>query len=584
MKYKWDNYNEEIKTKNLILLEIKKDFGYGGAIHSFKNYLIRSNEDYLTDFEKSYHQFLEHKKSYQKIKKTSSFELEKLNDIHQVFDQYRVNIQTIKILKGYGKSILEIDQLVKIDDSRALKAMHDLADYFETSSKIMSSQINSIISTLHYISLIVFAAILILIVVLSLFFEKTIFQPLLKIEKGLLSFFEFLSNKNNNITPIKIDTNDEFGVMAQSINKNIVLASNMHSDINVKNAELENLIQSYGQNVIASKTNLEGVITYASEAFARISGYKVEELIGKSHNIVRHPDMEKSAFEGMWTKIQGGHSWEGEVKNRRKDGSYYLVKATISPLYDEYSNHIGYSAIREDITDHQEVIELNKQLDVYKKHLEDRVKNATSQIENLMCEIEETQKEVVFTMGAIGERRSEETGNHVKRVAEYSKIFALYYGLDEKEAELLKQASPMHDIGKVGIPDSVLNKPGPLSDEERTIMKEHCLLGYNMLKSSKRELLKVAAIVSLEHHEKYDGTGYPQGLKADEISIYGRISAIADVFDALGSDRVYKKAWSDEKIFNLFKEEKGKHFDPRLIDIFFEHKDEFLLIRDQFHD
>ena len=202
----------------------------------------------------------------------------------------------------------------------------------------------------------------------------------------------------------------------------------------------------------------------------------------------------------------------------------------------------------------------------------------------LKIEIEETQREVVFTMGAIGESRSKETGNHVKRVAEYSKIMALHYGLSEKEAEMLKQASPMHDIGKVAIPDAVLNKPGRFNDEERKIMDTHTQIGYDMLKMSNRTLLKTAATVAYEHHEKWNGTGYPNKLKGEEIHIYGRITALADVFDALGSDRVYKKAWNDEKIFKLFKEERGEHFDPKLIDIFFDNLDEFLEVRDSFKD
>ena len=216
--------------------------------------------------------------------------------------------------------------------------------------------------------------------------------------------------------------------------------------------------------------------------------------------------------------------------------------------------------------------------------IEYKIEEGLEEINVLNEEIITTQKEVVFTMGAIGESRSKETGNHVKRVAEYSKILALKYGLSEYDSEMLKQASPMHDIGKVGIPDSVLNKPGRFDENERKIMDTHATLGYDMLKSSKKALLQLAATVAYEHHEKWDGSGYPQGLKGDKIHIAGRITALADVFDALGSDRVYKKAWDDEKIFNLFKEEKGKHFDPQLIDIFFDNLEEFLNIRDSFKD
>ena len=202
----------------------------------------------------------------------------------------------------------------------------------------------------------------------------------------------------------------------------------------------------------------------------------------------------------------------------------------------------------------------------------------------LAQEVEDTQREVVFTMGAIAETRSKETGNHVKRVAEYSKILAIACGMKEEEAELLKQASPMHDIGKVAIPDAILNKPARFTYSEFEIMKRHAELGYHMIKNSDRPLLKAASIVAYEHHEKWNGTGYPQGTKGEDIHIYGRITAIADVFDALGSDRVYKKAWKDENIFKLFKEERGEHFDPSLVDLFFENIDKILEVREEHKD
>ncbi|MDZ7819470.1 MAG: HD domain-containing protein [Aliarcobacter sp.] len=187
-------------------------------------------------------------------------------------------------------------------------------------------------------------------------------------------------------------------------------------------------------------------------------------------------------------------------------------------------------------------------------------------------------------MGEIGESRSNETGNHVKRVAEYSKLLAKLYGLSEKECDILFTASPMHDIGKVGVPDSILNKPGALTPEEWIVMKEHSINGYNILKNSKREILKAAAIVAITHHEKWDGSGYPRNLKGKEIHIYGRITAIADVFDALGSDRYYKKAWEDDEIFKLLLQEKGKQFEPKLINLFFENIDKFKEIRDRYKD
>lgn len=202
----------------------------------------------------------------------------------------------------------------------------------------------------------------------------------------------------------------------------------------------------------------------------------------------------------------------------------------------------------------------------------------------LSHEIEETQKEIIFVMGEVGETRSKETGYHVKRVAEYSKILSLNYGLHEEECELIKTASPMHDIGKVAIPDSILKKPGKLTVEEFDIMKTHTTIGYNLLKGSQRKILKAASVIALQHHEKWNGLGYPHGLKGEDIHIYGRITAVADVFDALGSERVYKSAWEMDRILALFREERGIHFDPKLVDVFFASLDDLLKIKERYQD
>jgi HD-GYP domain-containing protein (c-di-GMP phosphodiesterase class II) len=212
--------------------------------------------------------------------------------------------------------------------------------------------------------------------------------------------------------------------------------------------------------------------------------------------------------------------------------------------------------------------------------IEQKVAEATKELQELNNEIEATQREIVFTMGAIAEERSQETGAHIKRVAEYSLILARLSGLSLKESLLIKNASPMHDIGKVGIPDHILNKPGKLTPQEFEIMKTHAELGYKMLKHSQRSILKAASILAYEHHEKWDGSGYPRGLKGEEIHIYGRITAIADVFDALGSDRVYKKAWPLQKILDFFEEQKGKHFDPHLTELFLDNLEHFLAAKE----
>ncbi len=208
------------------------------------------------------------------------------------------------------------------------------------------------------------------------------------------------------------------------------------------------------------------------------------------------------------------------------------------------------------------------------------------QIESVMLreEIERTLREVTHTLAEAGEQRSKETGQHVKRVSEYSFLLGKLYGMDPKEAVLLKDASPLHDIGKIAVPDSVLLKPGKLTDDEREVMKNHTTLGYEILKGSERKLLKAASVVAYEHHEKWDGTGYPCGTKGEDIHLFGRITAIADVYDALSEERVYKAAWPLDKILVLFKEERGKHFDPTLARLFVENIDKFVEIHETYKD
>lgn len=202
----------------------------------------------------------------------------------------------------------------------------------------------------------------------------------------------------------------------------------------------------------------------------------------------------------------------------------------------------------------------------------------------LDLEIQSAQKELIYSLGDVAEFRSEETGNHVKRVAEYSYLIATKYGLTEKESEMIKISSPLHDIGKIAIPDSILKKPGKLTPEEFEIMKTHTTLGYNILKNSNGDLMTTGSVIALQHHEKFDGTGYPNGLLGYDIHIAARIVAVADVFDALGSKRVYKEAWDIQDILKLFIKEKGKHFDPLLIDILFNNLDEVLHIKNSYSD
>lgn len=229
-------------------------------------------------------------------------------------------------------------------------------------------------------------------------------------------------------------------------------------------------------------------------------------------------------------------------------------------------------------------IKTHLKLKAYEDSQQAVIDNATAELSLLNREIIETQKEVIFTMGSIGETRSKETGLHVKRVAEYSRLLALLSGLDDYEADMIAMASPMHDIGKVGIPDAILHKKGRLTPDEFEIMKTHVTIGHEMLKHSQRPIMQTAAIIALQHHEKWDGSGYPAATEKEDIHIYGRITALADVFDALGSKRCYKEAWSDEDILAQINQESGRHFDPTLVDLLFDNLDAFYQIRETYRD
>lgn len=197
----------------------------------------------------------------------------------------------------------------------------------------------------------------------------------------------------------------------------------------------------------------------------------------------------------------------------------------------------------------------------------------------LTQEIEGTQKEIIYTLGQLAEMRSLETGNHVHRVAEYSRLLAEKHGMSPREVEVIRLASSMHDVGKVAIPDAILNKTGPLTAAEFEIMKTHTSRAREMLGLSDREVVRAAIVIAMQHHEKFDGSGYPKGLKGEDIHISARITALADVFDALGSDRTYRQAWEMEAILDLIRAERGVHFDPILVDLFFENIDTILAIR-----
>jgi response regulator RpfG family c-di-GMP phosphodiesterase len=197
----------------------------------------------------------------------------------------------------------------------------------------------------------------------------------------------------------------------------------------------------------------------------------------------------------------------------------------------------------------------------------------------LNTELEESQKEIIFTLGELVDMRSNETGGHVRRVGEYSRLLATLIGQSDEEAQVIGIASAMHDVGKLSIPDAILRKTGRLSSHELTAMKTHAAVGASLLKHSERRILKMAAVIAAQHHERYDGSGYPLGISGDAIELTARIAAIADVFDAISHDRVYRKAMGKEEIVGYFGTEVAAQFDPRLIEVFLENIDAFYSLK-----
>lgn len=215
--------------------------------------------------------------------------------------------------------------------------------------------------------------------------------------------------------------------------------------------------------------------------------------------------------------------------------------------------------------------------------LYDQNRELDSKVKAQTKEIHATQLKIIQRLGRAAEYKDNETGMHVIRMSQYSHILALAMGMTEADADLLMSAAPMHDIGKIGIPDRVLQKPGKLDAEEWIIMQTHAAIGEQILgDSGSSELLELARTVAISHHEKWDGSGYPNGLKGDQIPLAGRVVAIADVFDALTSERPYKKAWSIDDAVGLLEAEAGKHFDPNLVPLFIKALPQILEIKNNF--
>ena len=357
------------------------------------------------------------------------------------------------------------------------------------------------------------------------------------------------------------------------------------------------------QTIEASRQGLEKIVEASADIFERKS--MVKFTTGVLTQLTSLLDLRRNAIFCQ----ASGFAASGE------EGRYLILAAT-----GEYQRHIGqdlkavvdakvYAALMEAaqrknglICDERARIGYFKSgagsesfiylegaqelTDIDRKLVEIFFSNVSIAFDNidLNKEIEDTQKEIIFTLGETVECRSLETGHHVRRVSEYVRLLAEKLGLPEEECERLHMATPLHDLGKLSTPDAILNKPGPLTPEEFATVKDHAAVGSGLLHSSNREIIRTASIIAAQHHERYDGTGYPSGLKGEDIHLYGRICALADVFDALMSRRVYREAWPLEKVVEHFRTMRGRHFDPAITDVFLANLGGFVAIWSKYQD
>ena len=279
-----------------------------------------------------------------------------------------------------------------------------------------------------------------------------------------------------------------------------------------------------------------------------------------------------------------------KMSNVNVNGEIYVDKKKIFPPLN-VDNLAEKTGLNERYEFEIEILERRVRLVIFssKKLTKTDLEYVNALLSNLKysyfyTELSGVENELVLRLSNLIETRSEETGNHVKRVAEISYLLALDSGFNNKEAELIRSSSGLHDIGKIGIPDYILNKPEKLNDYEYAIMKEHSLIGFEILKNSRWKVFELGAMISLQHHERWDGTGYPYGLKGEEIAPEARIVQVADVFEALTHDRCYRPAWPVDKAVDYVRDMKGKQFAPEVIDVFTRRLWDIIDILNQYRD
>lgn len=285
-------------------------------------------------------------------------------------------------------------------------------------------------------------------------------------------------------------------------------------------------------------TDMNSVIQYVNPGFTTATGFSPGEAIGKKPSILRSRHTTLDTYENMWSVILEGGWWRGEIINVKKSGEEWYSYLSISQIKDDEGRPFAYVGISRDITE----------------------------MKQLQFQLKEASLEAIFMLSIACEAKDEVTGSHVRRVQHYSEAIARRLGLSEVEAEEIGYSSMMHDVGKLHVPDEILQKVGPLSQQEWSRMAKHPKDGVVILRE--KPFYATARAITANHHEKWDGRGYPDEKKGEDIPLEARIVTVADVFDALTTERPYKKAWSEEEALNELVAQKGRAFDPRVVDAF----------------
>ena len=292
-------------------------------------------------------------------------------------------------------------------------------------------------------------------------------------------------------------------------------------------------------------------VTHWNRGAETLSGWRRREAVGRTLPEIGLLDGDAQGPAAARGEMTAGGSWEGELEMTRKDGSSFPTLTSVSPTRDPKGELTGFVGVAVDIS--------------ARKRAEEEARRA--------------RHETLTRLSRAVETRDRETGDHIERIGDISAMLAERLGLEPELVELIRVSSPMHDVGKIGIPDEILLKKGKLTAEERSEMERHAQFGHDILAGTGTELLDMAAVIALTHHERVDGNGYPQGLSGDEIPIEGRIVAVADVFDALTSDRVYREAMSTETAVRIMREGRGSHFDAEVLDALLDDLDAFLAVK-----